>query len=550
MAVALTGLVITALVALWMWDTAKDERLRQLETHGQVLADSIGGALNEVVERLAGLASFHRASDEVSVESFRSYTENLPPIAGMRGLGFIPIVVPQQLADHEAEISESIPGYRVFQIEDGQRVPTSLRRFHAPVQWFEPADDPARPHGFDTASEPLRREAIRRAMDNGGVSVTGFTALVDEGPGDAFIVYLPITDRTSDRIVAFTVAPMELGALLDSQISTSLAAQIDWHIENVTSGVEPPIPTPNRWSTVMDVGNNWWQLTVTWDEESQHPLDLSDLALVAISGVSVSLLAAAGFFQHRRKRETQKELDELRSLSRAKDQFLASVSHELRTPLTGVLGFAELLREEQTDLSEAERRSMISKVAEEATDLASIIDDLLVAARSELDLLAITRVPVSLTAQVAQVVESFSESLRSSVEMIGTTQRRATGDPGRTRQIIRNLISNADRYGGDRIEIRFGSDEKVAWLEVADNGPGLPPSEWERIFEPYYRAHENRGGQPGALGIGLSVARHLARLMDGDLRYGRASGWSVFTLTLPASNTITAPSQALEEVGS
>jgi len=124
------------------------------------------------------------------------------------------------------------------------------------------------------------------------------------------------------------------------------------------------------------------------------------------------------------------------------------------------------------------------------------------------------------------------------VETGGDAQRAAIGDPGRVRQIVRNLITNAGRYGGDRIQIRLGTRDERVVLDVADNGPGVPSSEEERIFEPYYRAHQSAGTQPAALGIGLSVARHLARLMEGDLSYRREAGWSVFSLALPAAGSV------------
>lgn len=88
--------------------------------------------------------------------------------------------------------------------------------------------------------------------------------------------------------------------------------------------------------------------------------------------------------------------------------------------------------------------------------------------------------------------------------------------------------------------------EQQVHIQVADNGIGIPSAEWEQIFEPYYRAHHT-DSQPAAVGIGLSVARHLARLMGGDLTYRRQDDWSVFELTLTAAeghadSSVTEPS--------
>ena len=112
------------------------------------------------------------------------------------------------------------------------------------------------------------------------------------------------------------------------------------------------------------------------------------------------------------------------------------------------------------------------------------------------------------------------------------TTRGPNADPARVRQILRNLITNALRYGGDDIEVDVGTDRDAVFLEVRDDGPGLPGEEWERIFEPYYRFHSERS-QPGSVGLGLTVARGLAELMDGNLTYRYYDGQSIFTLRLP-----------------
>jgi signal transduction histidine kinase len=109
---------------------------------------------------------------------------------------------------------------------------------------------------------------------------------------------------------------------------------------------------------------------------------------------------------------------------------------------------------------------------------------------------------------------------------------KAIGDPVRVRQIIRNLLTNAIRYGGDRITIDIVGLGDTAVMAVSDNGPGIPPSEQDRIFEPYQIAHDP-GSQPSSVGLGLAVARRLARLMEGSLTYERTGTISVFELTLP-----------------
>ena len=107
----------------------------------------------------------------------------------------------------------------------------------------------------------------------------------------------------------------------------------------------------------------------------------------------------------------------------------------------------------------------------------------------------------------------------------------AWADPLRLRQIVRNLLTNARRYGGPNVTIEAGRTSTGTFLRVTDDGAGIPPADREKVFQPYTRA----GGDvamPGSIGLGLPVSRRLARLMGGDLVYQYEDG-SVFELTLP-----------------
>jgi signal transduction histidine kinase len=250
-----------------------------------------------------------------------------------------------------------------------------------------------------------------------------------------------------------------------------------------------------------------------------------------------ALAREAGLRIHAEEEKLRLETGRLESLVRSKDEFVASVSHELRTPLSAVLGFAQILRDDSQNLTPSERYELTNTIANEANDIAGIVEDLLVAARSEIGALHVTKFAVDLRANVAQVVEVMPQSSRELIT-IGrqTPNLRAVGDPVRVRQIIRNLLSNAIRYGGDKITVDIVGHGDKTLMSVKDNGPGIPASESARIFEPYQIAHDP-GSQPSSVGLGLAVARRLARLMDGELSYRRIGHHSVFELQLPRAVT-------------
>ncbi len=218
-------------------------------------------------------------------------------------------------------------------------------------------------------------------------------------------------------------------------------------------------------------------------------------------------------------------------LIRSKDEFLAAVSHELRTPLTTVFGGAESLQEQWNDLDEALKRELLDLITVESRDLAHLIEDLLVAARADIGTVVVRRMPIELRAETDNVLEAVRHGRGISIDTT-RVEGWANGDPLRFRQIVRNLILNAIRYGGNIIRVEARTTDEGAFLYVWDNGDGIPESRRETVFLPYQRAH-TATGLPGSVGLGLSISRQLARLMGGDLTYGYESGWSVFTLRLP-----------------
>ena len=223
-------------------------------------------------------------------------------------------------------------------------------------------------------------------------------------------------------------------------------------------------------------------------------------------------------------------------LGRMKNEFIASVSHELRTPLTAVVGFADLLRHAE-ELSDSDRKFMLDSLAREASDVAHLVEDLLVGARADAGELSVSRVPVDLRAQAAQVLESLEMAIGPSrARLIDPAEQtiRAFGDPARVRQILRNLITNAYRYGGEEIRVIIDQTEGAARVMVWDSGPGVPEIARERIFEAYERAHEHNT-QPSSVGLGLAVSRKLARLMGGDL-VCRVENGSIFEFSLPVAD--------------
>jgi signal transduction histidine kinase len=267
---------------------------------------------------------------------------------------------------------------------------------------------------------------------------------------------------------------------------------------------------------------------VTVPEVPMRRLDGSlihvEVAVIVVNGDLGTVIAA-----FKDVSEARAAREGLENLVKAKDQFIASVSHELRTPLTAVMGLTDEVRSGRiTDLKEI--GELLDLVARQSREVAYIVEDLLVGARADIGTVTVHPTDFELGPLVEDIVRGSS----ALITMVAPScPMVAHGDPVRVRQIIRNLVSNAERYGGGERRASMYPVGDMVCFEMRDLGAPLGTEDRGRIFEPYQRAHE-RPGVPESVGLGLSVSRQLARLMGGDLIYDH-DGEAVFRFTLPAA---------------
>jgi signal transduction histidine kinase len=231
----------------------------------------------------------------------------------------------------------------------------------------------------------------------------------------------------------------------------------------------------------------------------------------------------------------------LAQLENARREFIANASHELRTPLFSLGGFLELLDDEQLD--EETRREFLTSMREQVTRLTKLATELLDLSRLDAGHLEVGREFVSLAelarvvaAEFAAVSPQFGHRLDVRIE----DDVVAVADEGRVLQIARILVENALVHtpAGTSVEVIVSRRAQGASLAVADDGPGIDPERASHVFERFYRIE---GSKAAGSGLGLAIARELARLMGGSIDLQRSSGLTVFTLTLPEEDVVTAP---------
>ena len=209
-------------------------------------------------------------------------------------------------------------------------------------------------------------------------------------------------------------------------------------------------------------------------------------------------------------------------------RFAADASHELRSPLTTIRTNAGFLGRD--DVAPSDRREAIGDIAAEADRMTRLIDDLLLLARGDSDAPSAFG-PVALGPLVVDLRRS-SRHLDGRLEVLVEGSPVVDGDEDSLTRLIRILVENADRHGDGSIELSVVRATDVAEIVVADDGPGIPDGDLERIFDRFYRADPARSG-PG-FGLGLSIAKTIAEAHGGSIIVeNRQGGGAAFTVTLP-----------------
>jgi signal transduction histidine kinase len=226
-------------------------------------------------------------------------------------------------------------------------------------------------------------------------------------------------------------------------------------------------------------------------------------------------------------------------LARQKTDFVSNVSHELKTPLTSIRMFSELLAAGKAS-DPGQSRSYASIIAAEASRLTRLINNVLDFSRMERGEKKYEQGPVA----IMELVQETTENYRPHLEAHGfalqvrteETDVEVKADRDAVAQIILNLISNAEKYGGEskQIEVEAETGEDLVRVAVMDRGEGVAAGQEEKIFEQFYRAHDSLSSGIQGSGLGLTLARQMARAQGGDVVYqSRPGGGSIFTVKLP-----------------
>jgi two-component system CheB/CheR fusion protein len=311
---------------------------------------------------------------------------------------------------------------------------------------------------------------------------------------------------------------------------------------------------------VYELGNNQWDIPqlrrlleevlpeskVVTEFEAEHEfedigrrvmlinarqIEHAQLVLLGIRDITKSKLSEA---------ELRAAKEAAERANTVKGQFLGTMSHELRTPLHAVIGFAELVEIEAVGPTNTKQKEYLARIKRSIWNLVDIIDETLAFLQSEAE-----REKVTITeADLAEVVRDAVATLDTSVIAPGLELRLhgaedtvpASTDPAKVRQIITNLVGNAVKYADGPVDVELEAHQHWVDFHVRDHGPGIPPDQLERIFEPFVRLDSSTSRSREGTGLGLAISRRFAQLLGGDVTVESVVGEGTsFTLRLPRS---------------
>ena len=564
--------ILTIAATHYVWNTTRAADRARFDNAVQATSDAIASRLDTYVNVLTGTRGLVVADPTLPRDSLRAYVRSLNVhrrYPGVQGVGVTIRIPVDNIPELEAEMRRG--GYPEFRVwpETGREEVTT-------IVLLEPQDRRNRAAmGYDMSTEPARREAMDRARDTGRPAASSPVKLVqeiDQAKQNGFLIYTPLyatgttpptLQQRRDALVGYIYAPFRAADLLTGIFGSQERPEVAFQIFDGETLLyqTPGLPENPRFTETRrtQVAGRLW--TIRWISRRE--------------GYGVALLSAAGTFaggmiiavllftlvrvQMRAREQAEATAERLReseaALQRAntaKDEFLATLSHELRTPMTAIMGWSQMLSEEELDRDT--ETMAIDAIGKSASVQAQLIDDLL-------DVSRITAGKMKIECELVEVepvVRSAIETVRSAadakdviIEAEIAPSICVSGDARRLQQVVWNLITNAVKFTpeGGKVSVSLRAEATDAVIEVRDTGQGIDPEFMPHIFERFRQADSSTTRPHMGLGLGLAIVRHLVELHGGTIgaESNGAGRGSLFRVRIPRVRETSVPDRQEHE---
>lgn len=533
----------------------EERRSRLFELRFQKASDAVSNRIQDYIQILKGCQGLFYASNSVTAQEWKKYTESLgiaESYAGFQGIAFAAFIPKEHFPQLVSKIRSE--GHPDFQIKSDFKA-----SFLAPIIYIEPfSGRNLRAFGYDMYSEPNRREAMDRALISGKAALTRKVTLVQENgqkvqPG--FLMYYPVYKDPSKagsaaarrrNIRGFVYYPFRAHNLMNT-----ISKQFDdlnisifdgekavksklLYKPDVTGSGKTGINEFKR-DTLLKLAGTTWRMRVSNTERFGSQVEKLQPLLILIFGIASSVLVfLIALNVIRRKSQIAHELTLSKAIESKKDEFIGIASHELKTPLTSIKAYVQLL--EKANLKQPEQ-NFVQKARSNVNKLQALINDLLDVSKIEAGKLQFNFSPFRLSELIETSIENV-QHMHHSHQIIRPEiipDILLNGDLLRLEQALTNLLINAVKYspGASSVRVELEHTASEVKIRVIDYGLGITPENQKNIFNRFFRAEELSPVLSG-LGMGLYISSEIVHRHGGTITVQSEPGkGSTFTIKLP-----------------
>jgi signal transduction histidine kinase len=522
---------------------------------------SLRTTLHAYEEILHGGVGLHKGSQEVTRADWSEFLQAFDlkrNYASAQAIGFIKVVQPNEVASFNAYMqSQGIPSYQVHPLNPNATA-------YAPLTYVEAIALRTVPNfGFDSYSQPDRREAMLRARDTGDTALTKRVTIAPQGdtktyPG--FVMYAPyytdgqptqtVTERQS-ALNGYVYASFRSDLFFQSMAGAS-DNDVNGFKISVDDNSHPLYQSPNfsdvsKQSAVVNVTRDLQVYGQTW--HVQYVFDrqgiVSDVQLrrpgsVLFGGIFTAALIATVVYLLLRARAQELAAQKEQAVELAKDELLSLASHQLRTPATGVKQYLGMVLQGFAGDVPKDQQTLLEKAYASNDRQLNIINEILHLAKIDSGRIVLARQETDLGALVQDIINEQQRDIEAANHVVLLRLPRRPiiihVDAHTLRMAIENILSNAIKYtpNGGEITIKVYKDIRRAYVRIKDTGIGIANNDIDKLFKQFSRLPNEMSLRVGGTGIGLYLAKHLVELHGGRIIVRSAPNkGSTFTIVLP-----------------
>jgi signal transduction histidine kinase/CheY-like chemotaxis protein len=569
-----------AVVSLLLFFLIRGWEQRDLQTRASNLThekiENLHVDMLRSMEVLHSISSLHAAEGKIERGQFHEFVRQaLVRQPEIQALSWNPRVPEAGRVRFETMATNGCPDYELRELTAaGEWVHAAQRNEYVPVLFIEPLDGNASVLGYDLSSDARRLASIEQARDTGLPVATAPIRLAQEHSGKkGFLVLLPVYQgeplpdtvaERRERLAGFAVAVFRVVNLVDAIFQQLKEQGIEVRVfddstagELIYDNVAPANETLVAVSTKtipLEVAGRRWVVAFMPTQKFLAAQSYTQAWLVLGLGILFTVLTAAylcgGWRRTQQIAAAYAALQEevavrqraeaaAESANQAKSDFLASMSHEIRTPLNAILGYSQIMQRDRQ--LTAEQRDAIGSISASGQHLLGLINEILDLSKIEAGRMELNPVDFDLAALARGLTATFQPlcaEKRIGFRVVSDDggKKFVTGDEGKLRQVLINLLGNAVKFTNvGEVFFRCKNVTDDIWsFEAIDTGLGIPEPERADIFKPFHQGSNSQ--HQGGTGLGLAIAQRQVELLGGRLELQSERGIGsrfYFQISLP-----------------